>query len=84
MMDDFCNGNVDNHMYCHVYHEGVGKKGGTNIGLLIVKTLCEMNLMRDNEVDGELNLIFDNCSRQNNNNTVLKLPMWLKEMCHFK
>ena len=28
---DYGNGNIDNHMYCHVYHEGIGKKGGTNV-----------------------------------------------------
>ena len=71
-------------MYCHVYHEGVGKKGGTNVALLIVKTLREMKLLRDNQVGGELNVIFDNCSEQNKNNTVLKLAMWIKEMCYFK
>jgi hypothetical protein len=81
---DYGNGNIDNHMYCHVYHEGVGKKGGTNVASLIVKTLREMKLLRDNEVGGELNVIFDNCSEQNKNNTVLKLAMWIKEMCYFK
>jgi hypothetical protein len=71
-------------MYYHVYHKGVGKKGGTNVASLIVKTLREMKLLRDNEVGGELNIIFDNCSGQNKNNTVLKLGMWLKEMRYFK
>ena len=28
---NYGNGSIDNHMYYHVYHEGVGKKGGTNI-----------------------------------------------------
>jgi hypothetical protein len=62
---DYGNGSIDNHMYCHVYHEGVGKKGGTNVASLIVHTLREMKLLRDNEVGGELNIIFDNCSGQN-------------------
>ncbi len=62
-------------MCCHVYHEGVGKKGGTNVTSLIVKTLRKMQLLRDDEVGGELNIIFDNCSGQNKNNTVLKLGM---------
>ena len=81
---DYRDGNIDNHMYCHVYHEGVGKKGGTNVTSLIVKTLRKMQLLRDDEVGGELNIIFDNCSGQNKNNTVLKLGMWLKEMNYFK
>ena len=33
---------------------------------------------------GELNLVFDNCSVQNKNNTVLKLLVWLTEMCFYK
>ena len=81
---DYGNGIIDNHMYCHVYHEGIGKKGGTNVASLIVKTLRKMQLLRDDEVGGELNIIFDNCSGQNKNNTVLKLAMWLKQMHYFK
>ena len=81
---DYGNGTIDNHMYYHVYHKGVGKKGGTNYSSLIVKTLRDMKLVSDNEVGRELNIIFDNCSRQNNNNTVLKLATWLKEMRYFK
>ncbi len=81
---DYGNGNIDNPMYCHIYYEGVGKKGRTNVASLIVKTLREMKLLRDNEVGGELNVIFDNCSGQNKNNTVLKLAIWLKEMRYFK
>jgi hypothetical protein len=40
-------------MYCYVYQEGVGKKGGTNVGLLIVKTLHDMKLLSENEVSSE-------------------------------
>ena len=50
---------------------------------LIVKTLREMNTLRDGDPGGELNIIFDNCTGQNKNNTVLKLAMWLKEMDYF-
>jgi len=65
-------GNTGNHMYCHVYHRGSEKKDETNVGSLIVKTIYNMNLMRDNEVDPELNIVFNNSSGQNKNNTVLK------------
>jgi hypothetical protein len=81
---DCGNGNMDNHIYCHVYHEGVSKKGGTNVGSSIVKTLRDIKLLSDNQVGCELNIIFDSCSGQNKNNTVLKLAMWHKEMCYFK
>jgi hypothetical protein len=71
-------------MYAHVYNEAVGKKGANNVASLIVKTLRQLNLLRDDSAGGELNVIFDNCSGQNKNNTVLKLAAWLKGMGYFK
>ena len=75
---------VSEHLHCHVYHEGVGKKGANNVVLLIMKTLRELQLLRKDSVGGELNIIFDNCSGQNKNNTVLKLAVWLMAMGYFK
>jgi len=77
-------GRVTEHMHCHVYHEGVGKKGASNVTSLIVKTLRGLNLLRDDSVGGELNIVFDNCSGQNKNNTVLRLAAWLMAMGYFK
>jgi len=77
-------GRVTEHLHCHVYHEGVGKKGASNVASLIVKTLRALNLLREEEVGGELNIVFDNCSGQNKNNTVLKLAAWLMAMSYFK
>jgi hypothetical protein len=71
-------------MHCHVYHEGVGKKGANNVSSLIMKTLRGLNLLRKDSVGGELNIVFDNCSGQNKNNTVLKLVAWLMAMGYFK
>jgi hypothetical protein len=71
-------------MHCHVYHEGVGKKGANNVASLIMKTLRGLNLFREDLVGGELNIVFDNCSGQNKNNTVLKLAAWLMAMGYFK
>jgi hypothetical protein len=79
----YANGEVSEHMYAHVYHEGVGKKGANNVASLVVKTLTRLNLLREDSV-GELNIIFDNCSGQNKNNTVLKLAAWLKAMGYFR
>ena len=76
-------GTVGEHMYAHIYHEGVGKKGANNVASLVVKTLQHLNLLREDSVGGELNIIFDNCSGQNKNNTVLKLAAWLKAMGYF-
>ena len=77
-------GRVSEHLHCHVYHEGVGKKGANNVASLIMKTLRELQLLREDLVGGELNIIFDNCSGQNKNNTVLKLALWIMAMGYFK
>ena len=71
-------------LHCHVYHEGVGKKGANNVASLIMKTLRELQLLRKDAVGGELNIIFDNCSGQNKNNTVIKLALWIMAMGYFK
>jgi hypothetical protein len=71
-------------MHCHVYHEGVGKKGANNVASLIAKTLRGLNLLREDSVGGELNIVFDNCFGQNKNNTVLKMAAWLMAMGYFK
>jgi hypothetical protein len=44
---------VTEHMHCHVYHKGVGKKGANNVALLIMKTLRGLNLLRVDLVGGE-------------------------------
>ena len=49
-----------------------------------MKTLSDLNLLRDEEVGGELNIIVDNFSGQNKNNTVLKLAVWIAELGYFK
>ncbi len=50
-------GRVTEHMHCHVYHEGVGKKGANNVSSLIMKTLRGLNLLREDSVGGELNIV---------------------------
>jgi hypothetical protein len=70
-------GQVSEHLHCHGYTEDVGKKGANNVASLIMKTLPKLNLLCEDSVGSELNIIFDNCSGQNKNNTVLKLPAWL-------
>jgi hypothetical protein len=73
-------GRILEHMHCHVCHKGVGKKGANNVALLILKTLRQLNLLQDDSAGGELNIIFDNCSGQNKNNTVSSCVAWLKQM----
>ena len=72
------------HLHLHVYHEGVAKKGATNITSLIVKTLRQLNLLQDKMVGSELNIIFDNCGGQNKISTVLSLVAWLMALSYFK
>ena len=43
------NGTIGNHMYCHVYHEGIGKKGGTNVASLLVHPSQKMNVLLEND-----------------------------------
>ncbi len=76
--------NPREHMHCHIYHEGIAKKGANNVASLIMKTLQITGLLREEECGKELNIIFDNCSGQNKNNTVLKLVPYLVEMKMFK
>jgi hypothetical protein len=76
-------GKVSKHMHCHIYTDAVGKKGANNVASLIMKTLRDLNLLRSDEQGGELNIVFDNCTGQNKNNTVLRLVAWLAQMGHF-
>jgi hypothetical protein len=78
------NGRVSEHLHCHVYHEGVGKKGANNVASLIIKTLQQPNLLCEDSVGSELNIVFNNCLGQNTNNTVLRLAAWLMAMGYFK
>ena len=76
-------GTISEHMFVHVYHEGVGKKGANNVASLILKTLHQQNRLRKDCAGGELNIFFNNCSGQNKNNTVIKLAGWLQAMGYF-
>jgi hypothetical protein len=66
-------GRMSEHLHSHVYHKGVGKKGPNNVASLIVQTLRQLNILHNDSVGGELNVIFDNYSGQNKNNTVLRM-----------
>ena len=45
-----------------------------------MKTMRTMDIIREDMVDGELTIVFDNCSGQNKNNTILKLLVFLVEL----
>jgi hypothetical protein len=49
----------------HVYHEGVGKKGGNNIASLLVNKLNRLNILQPDKTGKELTIIMDNCAGQN-------------------
>jgi hypothetical protein len=76
------NGQVGEHMHCHVYTDDIGKKATNNVASLIMKTLRGLNLLKENTIGRELNIIFDNCCGQNKNNTVLRLVAWLAQLGH--
>ncbi len=60
------------------------QKGSNNVASLILKSLNDAKVFRKNEKGGELNIIFDNCSGQNKNNSVLRLIPYLVEVGYFK
>ena len=68
-----CDGVECNHLHTHIYHEGAGKKGANNVASLIIKMLKLLELLDKSCARGELSIIFDNCTGQKKNNTVLKL-----------
>ncbi len=74
---DYGNSMITAHVHCHVYHEGIAKKGANNVALLILQ---QFNLLHANSMVKELNDTFDNCSGQNKHNSVLKI----KQMVYFK
>ena len=49
-----------------------------------MKTMRTMGIIREDMVGGELIIVFDNCSGQNKNNTILKLLVFLVELKYFK
>jgi hypothetical protein len=64
---------VGEHLHAHVYPEKEGDKGSNNVASLIMKTLTNLNVLREGEAGGKLTIFFDNCSGQNKNSTVLLL-----------
>ena len=81
---EYEDGIIGEHLYAHVYHEGVAKKGANNVASLLMKTFRELDILQEDEIGGELTVVFDNCTGQNKNNTVLKLLVYLIEMKFFK
>ena len=61
---EYPNGDIKSHMYTHVYHEGVGKKGANNVASLMMKTIHHMGILQEDNPGEELNVIFDNCTGQ--------------------
>jgi len=56
-------GTIGDHIHAQVYHEGVAKKGASNVASLMWKTLNLKGLIKENDICGrELNSVFDNCT----------------------
>ncbi len=60
------------HIHCHEYHEGVTSERVNNVASLILKTLADIGIMREEE------------KGQNKNNIVLHLVLYLVELGYFK
>ena len=76
-----CN-SKDNTLYCYIYSEAEGNKGGNAVASLIMKYLEEQNLLDGNK-RGMLSVVCDNCPGQNKNNHVLRLAPYLVEKGYF-
>ena len=68
----------------HVYHEGVGKKGGNNVASLLVNEFQRLGIMRQECTGKELTIVMDNCAGQNKNRMVLRLANYLVEADFFE
>ena len=51
---------------------------------LLMFTLRKLNVIREGDIGGEVNVVFDNCSGQNKNNMVIRLVPYLIELGYFK
>ena len=68
----------------HVYHEGVGKKGGNNVCSMLVNEFKRLDILKENQTAKELTIIMDNCAGQNKNRMVLRLATYLVEAEYFE
>lgn len=92
----FCFGVVDlreERLQAFTYKESDGAKGANNVASLIYKHLVDSkkinpfaswNESQTPEKRNKLTIFMDNCSGQNKNNTVLRLPLYLVEKGFYK
>ena len=71
--------NVGAHLHAQLDHERVDKKGSNDVTSVVVKTLKDRNPLWENGIGRELNLLFDNCTGKNKNNTDQTLLVYLTE-----
>lgn len=73
---------VGEYLHTHLYSEKEDDNCSKNIASLIMKTLTNLNILREGEARGKLTTVFDNFTGQNKNNTVLLMVPYLIE-CSF-
>ena len=84
----YCLGIVDcnslkDHLHAYMYSEAEGGKGGNEVETLIMKYLFNKGYL-DGITQLDLTIIMDNCSGQNKNNYVLRLPAYLTMKKYFE
>ena len=79
-------GEICDHLYSHIYKEGMTKRGGNEVASLVMETLKYLGWLnkKENGAGKELVFCFDNCPGQNKNSMVIRLAMYLVECNHFK
>ena len=77
-----CN-SIKDHLHAYMYLEAEGGKGGNKVVTLTMKYLKDKGYL-DGTTRLDLTIIMDNCSGQNKNNYVLRLPAYLTMKKYFE
>ena len=85
----FDDGRFGKFMNAYLYEEWEGGKGSNQVVSLIMQSLRDEGILREDEngrpiTGGSLSIFCDNCSGQNKNNNVLKMATFLVECGYFK
>jgi hypothetical protein len=81
-------GRIGAFMRAYVYEEWEGGKGGDNMASLMLQSLRDEGLMKEDDNGdpvkmGKLTAFCDNCTGQNKNNTVIRMAAYLVESGYF-
>lgn len=73
----------DEVLHAYMYEEDDGGKGGNHVASLLMQHLSDQGYLVKDSPKKKLTVIMDNCSGQNKNRMVLRLPPFLVELGYF-